>query len=124
MRDLTLVLPGRAAAGPEVWEALGRNGINVEGGTAFLRESHRVIHVLVNDEDESRAMEALSEAGLFLVDNREVLVIPVEDRPGIAGEITRKILEAGVTSYIMYLATNNRLVLGVDDVQAARRALT
>jgi hypothetical protein len=56
-------------------------------------------------------------------EQREVLVTDVEDRPGAGAALLRRLAGAGINLTFIYLATNNRLVLGVDDVAAARSAL-
>jgi hypothetical protein len=57
-------------------------------------------------------------------DERDVLVVDVEDRPGTMGEVARRIGEAGVNVELVYLTFGTvRLVLGVDDLDKARAAL-
>jgi hypothetical protein len=43
--------------------------------------------------------------------------------PGSAGNCLRRIADAGVNLELVYLATATRLVIGVDDLAAARAAL-
>ena len=43
-----------------------------------------------------RAVATLKEAGLGVADQREVLVVDVEDRPGSRGELARELADAGV----------------------------
>lgn len=57
-------------------------------------------------------------------DERDVLVVDVEDRPGTMGEVARRIGEAGVNIEPVYATFGAvRLVLGVDDLDKARAAL-
>ena len=51
-------------------------------------------------------------------------MLKVEDRPGVVGEVGRKLRDAGVNINLVYLATNTRLVFGADDLAAAKAALT
>lgn len=71
-------------------------------------------------EDAVAARCALEEIGVKVRDERQVLVLEVENRPGALGEVSRRIAEAGVNVELIYLATNSRLVLGVDDLEKAR----
>ncbi|MCH7588706.1 MAG: hypothetical protein IIC78_11845 [Chloroflexi bacterium] len=48
------------------------------------------------------------------------MVIEVEDRPCVFGEIAQKIANAGMNFYLAYLASRNKLVLGVDDLEKAQ----
>ncbi len=104
-----------------MWRTLADTGINVEGGTSFFREGHRVVHVAV--EDPAPAVAPLRGAGLLVADAQEVIAMTVEDRPGAAAEITEKLAEAGLSAYFMYLGTNTRIIIGVDDLAAGRAAL-
>ena len=74
-------------------------------------------------EDAAAARRALEEKDLEVRDERQVLVLEVEDRPGGFGDVTRRIANAGVNIYLAYPATNNRLVIGADDLDKARAAV-
>jgi hypothetical protein len=54
---------------------------------------------------------------------REVVVVEVQDRPGVLADLTRKIARAGVNLDLVYVATRNRIVFGSDDLEALRLAL-
>ena len=53
----------------------------------------------------------------------EVVVVDVEDRPGVLADLTRKIAKAGVNLDLVYVATRNRVVFGSPDIDALRAAL-
>lgn len=122
MQDITILIPERGGAVPEVWESLVDAGIGIEAGVSFSREHHRVIHVVVVDDVAKRARQVLEEADLLVVDTREVLVVPMEDRPGGIADVARTAYEAGAGVYLMSLATGNRVMLGVVDLDAAKQA--
>jgi hypothetical protein len=52
-----------------------------------------------------------------------VVVVEVEDRPGVLGDVTRRLGSAGVNITLAYLATGTRLVLAADDLARARAEL-
>ena len=54
---------------------------------------------------------------------REVVVVDVEDRPGVLADLTRKVARAGVDLDLVYIATRNRVVFGAPDIEALRAAL-
>jgi len=120
-KDLTVILEDRPGTIADMGEALGKVGINIEGGCGFPIEGRGVIHILV--EDAVAAKRALQQAGFVVRGERQVLVLEIEDRPGVMGNITRSIAKAGVNIDLMYLATNNRMVIGVDDIDKARAAI-
>jgi hypothetical protein len=50
-------------------------------------------------------------------------VVDVEDRPGVLADLTRRIAKAGVDLDLVYVATNNRVVFGAQDLPALRAVL-
>src|SRR5687768_7092009 len=95
MRDLTIRLENRPGALADMGEALGRAGVSVEGGGAFVFAGEAIAHFLV--EDAAAARQALEEKGISVVDDREVLVQRLNQvQPGQLGKISRMMAEAGV----------------------------
>jgi hypothetical protein len=122
MKDLTVILEDRPGTLADLGEATGRAGINIEGVCGTTQEGQGVIHIVVEDAAAARA--ALSDAGIDVGGERDVLVVDVEDRPGTMGEVARRIGSAGVNIELVYTTFGAvRLVLGVDDVDKARAAL-
>ncbi len=117
-KDLTVILEDRLGTIADMGEALGKAGINIEGCCGFPSEGKGVMHILV--EDVAAARRELQQAGLEVRGERQVLVLEVEDRPGVIGDVTRRIAKAGVNVDLIYLATNTRLVIGADDLDKAR----
>jgi hypothetical protein len=52
-----------------------------------------------------------------------VVVVEVEDRPGVLADLTRKIARAGVNLDLVYVATRNRIVFGAPDLESLKRAI-
>ena len=120
-KDLTVVLEDRPGTLADMGEALGKAGINIDGVCGFPCEGKGVLHILV--EDAADARRVLEGSGFEVTGEREVLILDIADRPGAFGEIARKIAGAGVNIDLVYVASNNRLVLGTDDLEKARAAL-
>ncbi len=124
MKDLTVVLKNQPGILADMGEILGQNNINMEGICGFPLKDEGIIHILV--EDETTTKWVLEAAGFEVRAVREVLVIDVSHiagKPGTGGKIARKIGDAGVNIDLIYLAENNKLVLGVDNMDKARTAL-
>lgn len=119
--DLTINLEDRPGTLADMGEALGNAGVNIEGGCGFPCEGRGVFHVLV--EDAAAARSALEGAGMQVAAQTEVIVLDVVDQPGTLGATARKMADAGVNVHLLYLATNTRLVMGVDDMEKARAAM-
>ena len=111
--------PGQLAA---IGGELGKAGINVDGFCAAVAGGRGVVHLLVEDADGARRV--LVDAG-FAVDaaGEAIVVSGVEDRAGYLGEIAGRLAGAGVNIEVAYLGTGTRLVLVVDDREAAEQAL-
>lgn len=120
-KDLAVVLENRPGTLAAMGEALGKAGINIEGVCGVAGEGNAAVHILV--EDAAGARQALEASGIEVSEEREVLVLQIEDRPGALGAVARKIANAGVNIDLVYLATNTRLVIGADDLGRALAAL-
>jgi len=116
--DLAVTLPeDRPGMLAKAVNALSSAGINLEGHA----EMEGVVHVLTTDADATR--QALESAGFRVVKEQQVVLVQVEDRPGSAAGIFRRIADAKVNIRFSYLATRNRLVIAADDLQDLVAAL-
>jgi hypothetical protein len=125
-KDLTIVLQDRPGELARIGEATGQAGVNIQGMAAFtgVGNGKGIIHVLVEDADGGKAREALETAGMGVADEREVLVIDIEDRPGTLGELARTLGEANVNIELAYTTFGGiKLVVATDDLESARAAL-
>jgi hypothetical protein len=119
MHDISLLLDNRPGALAEMGEALGRAGVTIEGGGAWVVNGHGAGHFLV--EDGERARRALEAVGIRVLAVREVLVQRLrQDQPGQLGALTRRMGEAGVNIDVLYSDHANQLILVVDDVPKGR----
>jgi hypothetical protein len=82
---------------------------------------HVELHVLVPHAEAAR--HALAISHLAVSREREVVVVDVEDRPGVLADLTRKVAQAGVDLDLVYVATRNRLVFGAPDLDGLKAAL-
>ena len=120
-KDFVLIPDDQPGVLARLGEAAGEAGINIEGVSAFTGQGKGVVHVLVPDAEE--ALRALSAAGLDVRAARDVIVVDIEDRPGALGEFSRRLADENINVEQAYLATHNRLVLAVDDIERARALL-
>ena len=119
MIDLSILLPNRPGALAEMGEALGRAGVSIEGGGAWVVEGRGVAHFLFHDGAAARC--ALAAAGVVVVQQREVVLQRLKQAvPGQLGMLTRRMAEAGVNIEVLYSDHDHQLVLVVDDAQRAQ----
>ena len=93
-------------------------GINIDG----YSEMNGVVHVLTHDLPAAR--RCLSESGFRVIQQQDVVLVPVADEPGAAARVFQRIAEAHVNVRYSYLATRNRLVIASDDPQAVIAAVS
>jgi len=120
-KDLMVILVNRPGTLADAAEALGRAGINIEGGCGFPSGAEGVFHVLV--DDSAGARRALEQAGFEVRAERDVVLLDrLPDQPGTLGAALRRIADAGVNVDLLYSAADGRVVLGGEDVEGLRRA--
>lgn len=118
MRDLTIRLEHRPGALAAMGEALGAAGVSIEGGGGFVVNGEAIMHFLF--EDGARARAALEAAGIeVLADRESVAQRLAQDRPGQLGLLARRMADAGVNIEVVYSDHDHRLILVVDNPEAA-----
>ena len=119
MKDLAIELENRPGALARMGEALGRAGVSIEGGGAWVVGGKGVAHFLF--EDGAAARRALEKAGIRVLEEREVVVLRLKQAvPGQLGLLGRRMAEAGVNIEVQYSDHQNRLILVVDDLARGR----
>lgn len=119
VKDLAIVLDDRPGALAEMGEALGRAGVSVDGGGAWVVDGRGVAHFLFADGTAAR--RALEAAGIQVLAEREVLIQRLkQDVPGQLGLLTRRMAEAGVSIEVLYSDHDHQLILVVDDIVRGR----
>jgi hypothetical protein len=114
VKDLAIRLENRPGALAEMGEALGKAGVSVEGGGGFIFDGKGIVHFLF--EDSAAARKALEDAGIEVLEEREVLVQRLnQDQPGQLGKVSRRMAESGVNIEVIYSDHQNQLILVVDD---------
>lgn len=119
MKDLAIELHNRPGALAEMGEALGRAGVSVEGGGAWLAGGNGLAHFLV--ADAAAARRALESAGIRVIEERDVLVQRLDQAvPGQLGKLSRAMADAGVNIEVIYSDHDHQLILVVDDMVKGR----
>lgn len=119
MKDLAIALENRPGALAEMGQALGRAGVSIEGGGAWVVEGKGVAHFLF--ADGAAARRALEAVGIVVLEEREVVVQRLKQGvPGQLGSLTRRMAEAGVNIEVLYSDHDHQLILVVDDIARGR----
>jgi hypothetical protein len=108
----------------EMGELLGHHGVNIETLAASSHDDRSVIHLVVDDGDETA--EILASNGFKVEGSRPVLTVSLDDRPGELGRYCRRLAQSGVSISSVYLVSRNggetELIFAVDNLEAATRA--
>ena len=119
MKDLEIRLENRPGALAEMGEVLGKAGVSIEGGGGFVFHETGIVHFLF--EDAGAARKALQDAGIDVLEEREVLIQRLnQNEPGQLGKISRRMADAGVNIEVIYSDHKNQLILGVNDLSKGR----
>ena len=119
--DLIIDVDNTPGALAQVAAAISDAGVNIAAATCIGPGDRAELHILVPHAGAARPALAISH--LAVSREREVVVVDVEDHPGVLADLTRKVARAGVNLDLVYVATNNRVVFGSDDLDALKAAV-
>jgi hypothetical protein len=120
--DLVIDIENTPGALAQVAVAISDAGVNIAAATCIGPGRRAELHILVPHAEAVRHALAISHVAVS--HEREVVVVDVEDCPGVLADLTRKVAAAGVDLDLVYVATRNRVVFGAPDVDALKAALT
>jgi hypothetical protein len=119
--DLVIEIENEPGALARVAGAISDAGVNLAAATCIGTADQVELHILVPHAEPARRALAISH--LAVSREREVVVVEVEDRPGVLADLTRKVAKAGIDLDLVYVATRNRLVFGAADLAGLKAVL-
>src|SRR3954451_15876703 len=119
--DLVIDIENTPGALAEIATAISDAGINIAAATCVGPGERAELHILVPHAGAARHLLGISHVAVTR--EREVVVVDVEDRPGVLADLTHKIARAGVDLDLVYVATRNRVVFGARDLDGLKAAL-
>jgi hypothetical protein len=120
--DIAVYLDDRPGELARLSQILGDADVNIGGMCAVTSGGGAAeVHLLV--DDLAPALEALEGAGVEIAGEQEVIVVPLEDRPGALAEVARRLGDAEINITLAYLATSTRLALATNDFEGAMATL-
>src|SRR5215468_3098820 len=119
--DLVIDIENTPGALARVAAAISDAGVNIAAATCIGPGERAELHILVPHAEAAKHSLAISH--LAVTREREVVVVQVEDRPGVLADLTRRIADAGINLDLVYVATGNRIVFGAPDLDGLRAAL-
>ena len=119
--DLVIDIQNEPGALSRVATAISDAGVNIAAATCLGNGETAELHVLVPHAEAAK--HALAISGVVVNREREVVVVEVDDHPGVLAELTHTIAKAGVDLDLVYIATRNRVVFGAADLEGLKAAL-
>jgi hypothetical protein len=119
--DLAIDVENTPGALARVAAAVSDAGVNLAAATCIGNGERAELHILVPHPEAAK--HSLATAQLAVTREREVVVVDVEDRPGVLADLARRIARAGVNLDLVYVATRNRVVFGAADLEGLRAVL-
>src|ERR671918_2478216 len=119
--DLVIDIENTPGALAGVADAISDAGVNIAAATCVGPGDRAELHILVPHGEAAKHALAISHVAVTA--EREVVVVEVQDRPGVLADLTRKIARAGVNLDLVYVATQNRVVFGAADLAGLKAAL-
>src|SRR5436853_7625177 len=119
--DLVIDIENSPGALADVAAAISDAGVNIAAATCIGTGERAELHILVPHPEAAKHSLAISH--LAVTREREVVVVDVEDRPGVLADLTRRIARAGIDLDLVYVATRDRVVFGGHDLEGLRAVL-
>jgi hypothetical protein len=120
-KDLVIEVENEPGALARVAAAVSDAGVNLAAATCVGNGERAQMHILVPHPEATK--HALALSNLAVSHEHDVVVVDVEDEPGVLADLARRVANAGVDLEFVYVATNNRVVFGAKDTAALEAAL-
>ena len=98
--DLVIEVDNEPGALAQVAQAISDAGVNIAAATCVGLGAQAELHILVPHAEAAR--HALALSNLAVTREREVVVVEVDDRPGILAELAGKVAANGVNLDLVY----------------------
>jgi len=119
--DVVIEVDNTPGALAHVAELVSDAGVNMAAATCLHAGDKAELHILVPHPEPVHHALAISHLGITR--EREVAVVAIEDRPGVLADLASSIGEAGINIDLIYIATNNRVVLGSPEISRLKEVL-
>lgn len=122
-KELSVMLENKRGALAELCTRLAEKAVNILGLMAPEQAGVATVRLVVNQTDTAKKI--FNQMGLKYTE-QDVLNVPLSDRPGALGKLTRKLADHGIDVKYAYAtilkgAGKASVILGVSDVAAAAK---
>jgi hypothetical protein len=122
-KEFSVSLDDRPGTLAKATDAIAKAGINIEGYCAVPsgKDGKGTFRVVTKDPSSTR--KALETAGFKVQEERDVAIIPAEDRPGFLAQVLRRLADGELNVGPSYSLTQNRIAISADDFAKLREFL-
>jgi hypothetical protein len=120
--DLVIEVDNEPGALAQIAAAVSDAGVNLSAATFTGVSGRAELHILVPHAEAAR--HALAISNVAVTRERGVVVVEVEDRPGVLADLAGKVAKAGIDIDLVYVATHNRVVFGSADLAGLEAVLS
>lgn len=101
MKEIIVKAGNRVGALAEVAEMLGGYGVNIGAISAYGSGNTAIFRIVT--EDSTTAMKHLSKIPGLKVEESDIIVVDMPNKPGELGKITRKLANKNIDMEALYL---------------------
>jgi hypothetical protein len=102
MKELVVQGENRAGLLAEVAEAVGNSGINIEAIIAYPSSGGATMRIITSDP--TSAIRGLNRVRGISVQQSDIILAEIQDKPGELGKIARRLSDRGADLEVMYIA--------------------
>jgi len=124
-KQLSVFLENRPGALAKLCGTLSESGVNIQALSVNDTVDHAVVRLVV--DNNIKALMLIEQQGLYL-NEQDVLVIKVGNRPGVLSEVAKILARADINIHYAYCTANEHqpdgcLILKTDDVERTLEVL-
>ena len=106
MKEITIISPNDVGALAQIAEALGSIGVNIEAISAYGVGERAIFRLITGDV--SSTVKSLSKVPNIKVEEADVIIHKMINRPGELAKITRKLANRGVNLESLYIVSRKQ----------------
>jgi len=106
MKEITAIAGNEVGSLAAVAEILGSVGVNIEAISAYGTDKKAIFRVITTDS--TTAVKALSKLPGVKIEEADILIYKMMNRPGELGKITRKLANRGINLESLYIVSRKQ----------------
>ncbi len=105
LKEIKIVAENKIGLLSEVSEKISKEGVNIEDISAFVIGGEAIFYLITNNNEKIK--DIFKKEGYY-VEEREVVVLTLENRPGALSKIAKKFKEEGIDINYIYATSGEK----------------